>query len=182
MASRSFSVGNYTRSVQKESDPFDVRLRATLDGTLDTLEDNFENWPAEKVKEAYQGFERANTKHIVVNQNASTFLAVHPEFIDNDANAQLVNRTLKTMFGDCVHTVEQFESTYQVLRVSNSLALDKVKLAEQEKAAAKQRVEAAKSVTPTEEEMYNMPLEELRRLDAIENQKRMQKRGEEGGW
>jgi len=70
------------------------------------------------------------------------------------------------------------------LKESGFLKLDKAELAKQEKDAAKALAEAerAHSVEPSIDDLYSMPLEDLRRLDAVENQKRMERIGNEGGW
>jgi hypothetical protein len=184
MASRSFSVGSYTRNIDTQEDPFNQRVRAFKDDSLDSFEDNPEMWPKEKVKAAAEMFQRGDTKRVAIETNAAEFLTFHPELIDNNANGQAMNRTLKAMFGDCVHSVEQFEAAYRVLVANNSLALDKKVLAEQEKEAAKQRAEAqrARKVTFSEDERYSMPLEELRRLESSEIQKRNERIANEGGW
>jgi hypothetical protein len=181
MSSRSFSVGSYTRNIDTQEDPFNQRVRAFKD---DTVPDGPENAPAEEVRAWGEMFQRADTKRVAIETNAAEFLTYHPELIDNNANGQAMNRTLKAMFGDCVHTVEQFETAYRVLLANNSLALDKKVLAEQEKEAAKQRAEAqrARKVTFSEDERYSMPLEELRRLESSEIQKRNERIANEGGW
>jgi hypothetical protein len=187
MGSRSFSVGNYTRNTDSQEDPFNTRVRAFRDDSVDTLPDTFENWPKERVKEAVEGMLRADQRQqdlIATKDNADVFLAAHPEFLDTTANGQLMNHELKRMFGDCLHTFDQYEAAYESLRASNFLALNKAEVEKQRKAAAKARVEVerARSVEPSLDELWAMPLEDLRRLDAVENQQRMQRRGEEGGW
>jgi hypothetical protein len=175
---------DYIRYTQHPDDPFTARVMAIKNDDTSGLEDSPENAPAEKVKEWGEAFQRADTKRVAIETNAAEFLTFHPELIDNNANGQAMNRTLKAMFGDCAHTVEQFEAAYRVLVANNALALDKKVLAEQEKEAAKQRAEAqrARKVTFSEDERYSMPMEELRRLESSEIQKRMQRIGEEGGW
>jgi hypothetical protein len=178
---------DYTRYTQAEDDPFNKRIRAFRDDSIDSLPDSFENWPKEKIKEAVEGVIRADQRQqdiAATGQNGTSFVALHEEYLDTPANGQLMNHQLRTLYGETLYTLEHFEAAYQALRASGFLALDKKKVAEQERAAAKARVQAelARSVPKSEDELYSMPLEDLRRLDAIENQKRMQRRGEEGGW
>jgi hypothetical protein len=187
MGSRSFSVGGYTRNVNLQEDPFDARVRAFKDDSFDTLEDNPENWPKEKVKAAAEMFQRADQSQqdlIATGLNGDAFIVAHPEVKDTPANGQLFKHELNRMFGDCLHTVDHFEAAYESLRASNFLALNKAEVEKQQKAAAKQRYEAerARSVEPSMDELYSMSLDDLRRLDTVANQERMQRRGEEGGW
>jgi hypothetical protein len=92
------------------------------------------------------------------------------------------------MYGsDRAYTVGEFESAYQVCCANNLLDLDGEELSRQEqqrKADENARIAAEReqSVAPSVPELYDMSLEDLRRLDAIENQKRMQRLGEEGGF
>ncbi len=78
---------------------------------------------------------------------------------------------------------EQFESAYNVARANNLLELDKAEIVKQQQADSNRRskAERARIVNLSEEELETMPLEEIRRLDAIEYQKQMQQAGERGG-
>ena len=181
MSGRSFSVGSYTRHVTEQEDPFTTRVRAFRDDSLDQLEDKFENWEAPQVKEAVEGLQRADNKTQIVNQNMATgdaFAAGHKEYVDNDANALLILNQMDTMFGKGLHPLEHFESAYEYLRTNtNFLKLNQAEVARQQKAADKARYDAqrAQSVTPSEDEMYSMPMEEIRMRDVIENQKRKER-------
>jgi hypothetical protein len=123
-----------------------------------------------------------------LRQNADAFASLHSEYLDTPENGKRFNNTLKAMFGDCAHTVEQFEAAYQVLRANNTLDLDQAEIVKQEQAATNQRNKAARDQrardtrTYTEDEKYSMSLDQLRQLETREIQQRMQRRGEEGGW
>jgi len=187
MSSRSFSVGGYTRTVDLQVDPFDARVRAFKDDSIEALPDTFENWPKEKIKAAVEGMQRADQKQqdkLTSADNAALFLASHPEFLDTQANGQLFNHELNVMFGECLYTMEHYEAAYESLRKTNFLALNKTEDAKRQKAAAKARAEAekAKSVEPSEAELYSMSMEDLRRLSDTKSHEQMQRRGEEGGW
>ena len=179
---------DYIRYTQTQDDPFTSRVKAILNDDTSNLEDNPENWFAEKVKAAGEMFQREDTirqNQIQSGLNADAFLAAHPEILDTKANVDLFVHELKRMFGEgSLLTVNEYEAAYASLRASNFLALNKAEVAKQQKAADKARYEAqkAQSVKPTEDEMYSMSMEEIRMRDAIENQQRMQRRGEEGGW
>ncbi len=183
------SIGSFTRytSNPAEEDPLNVRVTSSLNGTFDELPDTFENWSAPQVKEAVQGLQREDQvahDRLETQKNGDAFVAGHPEFIDNTANAHLLFNQMNTMFGEGLHTLDHFEKAYEYLRTkTNFLKLNQAELAKQQKVAAKQRFDAAqKPVTPSQQDLYNMPLEDLRRLDAIAEQSRLQREGETGGW
>lgn len=158
--------GDYMRYVSHPEDPFDARVRAFRDDTVDSLPNKFENWDKEHVREAVEGLMREDQKQqdrITTGQNADAFLAVHPEFLDTQANGELMNHESKRMFGEGAYTVAHYEQAYQSLRSSNFLALNKTEVAKQEKAAAKQHAEAERArVSLSEDELYAMDMDELR--------------------
>ncbi len=186
MASRSFGVGSYGNapSIVKESE-FDTHVRARLNGEsqYDDSSPRFEDWSPAKQRAAFEGMRRADANITTINENANTFVADHPEFKDTEANGKAMNRTLKAMFGDVMHTPEQFESAYKVARANNLLELDGAEITKQAKAANQQRVNTERSriVYRTEAELESMSLDEIRRLDAAERQRQMQQAGERGG-
>lgn len=181
------SVGGFTRNTLEQEDPFNTRVRAFKDDNLDTLEDNPENWPAEKVKAAAEMFQRedkATQDRVASQQNADAFVAGCPEYIDTKVNGQLLFNQARTMFGDGVIAIPQFQEAYEHLRNNtNFLKLNQAEVEKRLKVDAKARFDAAQNpVTPSEQDLYDMPLDDLRRLDAIDAHNRMQRRGEEGGW
>jgi hypothetical protein len=181
-------VGVHSFHMNNPADEFTDRVLAFREDIHGgTLEDNFENWPKEKIREAVEGMQREDQKQqnkLITKQNADAFIASHPEFLDIPANAALMKHELNRMFGDGPYSVANYETAEESLRASNFLRLNKKVLAEQQTAAALERAKAEKQRnTPlTQEQLYEMPLEDLRRLDAVEAQQRMQRRGEEGGW
>jgi type IV secretory pathway VirJ component len=186
--SRSSGVGIYGNAiVEREVDPFDDKIRRSLDGTLSELPDTFENWSAQRVKEAALGFARADSDRIAQKANADAFLTLHKEFIDIDANGQTMNRTLEALYGDRVYSVSEFEKAYAVCRANNSLTLDQAEIVKQQQAETNQRAKAAREQRAaatrvfSEDEKDNMSLEELRAVENREIQQRMQQGGERGG-
>jgi|GEM_PF-3218339 len=184
----SFTAGNYTRSIDTPTDPLDARMRSKLDGVdLDNSE-NPEDWSAEKVRAVAQMFERndrAAQNKVQSGLSGDAFVATHPEFKDSKANGLLMVHQLKTLFGEGVaYTLDDYNTAYESLRASNFLNLDEKIVKEQNVEAAKQRAaaEKARNTPKSEQELWDMPMDELRRLDAVENHERMQRRGEEGGW
>ena len=184
-------VGSYLRHIQNPAmeDPINDGARRALDGLGPAQPDKFENWSPEMIREAYNGAVRTDEKRTAINRNADEFVALHPEFLDTDDNGRLVNKMVKTMFGDCVHTVEQFEAAYQALLVTDSLAIDKAEVAKQRqkaadaqrKAAAKTRQEREKLRNLSENELETMSLEELRALTDRQLREDMQREAERGG-
>jgi hypothetical protein len=174
-SNRSFGVGIYGNSVFRQGTP-----------------ESEPELTAEQVKAAYEAAVREDKSHqdrLETQKNSDAFVVQHPEFVDNEANGQLLVNQARTMFGNGLITIEMYESAYQYLRENtNFLRLNKVVLAAQEKQAAKQRytnaraAEAARITNLSEAELEAMPLDEIRHLDAIERQRQMQRIGEEGGW
>lgn len=178
---------DYLRHVPTQDDPFDVRVKAFLNDNSEGLTPE-DRLTAEDIKAAALLAEREdrNKQDILETQkNADAFIAGTPAFIDNTANAHLLVNQARTMFGDGVITVPQFQSAYEYLRTrTDFLKLDQKELAKERKAADKARFDAEmaqRSAGPTEEELYSMPLDDLRRLDTIENHRRMRAEAERGG-
>ncbi len=185
MSSRSFSVGGFTRNVAAPSDPFSDRVMAFRNDDSSALSAE-EQLTAEQIKTAErlaQANDQVTQNKIARGQNADAFLAAHPEVLDTAANTKLIVHELARMFGtDALYTIENYEAATDSLRRSGLLKINEAEAAKQKKEADKQRAAAATKAEPTLEELYNMPMEDLRRLDAGANQARMQRRGEEGGW
>jgi hypothetical protein len=186
--SRASGVGIYGNAiVHREVDPFDDKARRSLDGTLGELPDTFENWSADRVKEAALGFARADSDRTAQRANADRFLALHKEFVDIDSNGQTMNRTLEALYGDRVYTVAEFEKAYAVCCANNSLELDQALIVKQQQAAANQRAKTAREQHAaatrvfSEDEKENMSLEELRATENREMLLQMQQAGERGG-
>lgn len=142
MSSRSFTVGNYTRHIQSEEDPFDTRVRAFRNDTVDSLPNKFENWDKEHVREAIEGMGRQDQRQQTITarvSNAETWLTEHPEFVRNNANIDLMNHELTRTFGEIEWTLAHYDHAYQSLRASNFLKLDAREVKKQEQAAARQR-------------------------------------------
>jgi hypothetical protein len=97
--------------------------------------------------------------------NADAFLTNHPEIVDNQRNARLINMQLKANgVTDGVVSIEQFDRATSQLRESGFLTLNKTTLAKQHAAEVKQlAAEHAAIANLTEEDMYALPLEEVRR-------------------
>jgi hypothetical protein len=182
--SRQFGAGRFGNgpNVYNESQSeFDLDTRRRLDG----LGPSSPQLTAEQVKQAYEEALRADETRTTKSQSADEFLALHPEFLDVPKNANLMNDTLKAMFGDCAYTTEHFQAAYNVLCVSDSLDIDKAEVAKQQQAAANvQRKTAIKKVTDAAARAFNPNVdyenESLEELRARANEE-LQKAGERGG-
>ena len=129
--------------------------------------------PIEEVQTILRAGERAGQQKVNAKQsqqNANVWLTLHPEFSDSKHNAELMKLQLASNgVLENVATVADYELAYKQLRVSGLLALDKKEVRKQQAEELQQR--AAQVVkTPgsvfdqtTEEEMYNLPMEELER-------------------
>ncbi len=181
--SRTSSAGNYTRTLDAADEVTD-RVISVRDGDTEALENNPETASAATIKAFGELFARNDAKLIALHRNSDTFVTLHKEFLDTKFNGERMNDTLKAMFGDVAYSLEQYEHAYSVLRANNVLEIDQAEVVKQAQAAANQRAKAARAAqkaVPTEEQLYTMDLDELRRLDAVENQQRLQLAGERGG-
>jgi hypothetical protein len=183
--SRQFGAGRFGNgpSVYDQSQSeFDVDARRTLDGLGPTKP----QLTAEQVKQAYELALRADETRTTKGQSADEFVALHSEFLDTAKNGQLMNDTLKTMFGeDCAYTTEHFEAAYNVLRVSNSLDIDQTEIVKQQQKAAdakrktliKGRTDAAARVFDPNVDYESLSMEEIKKRADEE----LQRAGERGG-
>ena len=181
------AVGSYLRHVPNsaDNDEFNQNVRRAHDG-LGPVRPTL---TAEEIKVAYEDALAADETRSINIQNSMEFVSLHPEFIDNPANGEQFNKTLNAMFGaGLTYTVDQFERAYKVCLANNSLELDQAVLAKQEQDAAKERAKAARARRAaetrvfSEAELETMSLEDLRKVEDREIQKRNQKIAEEGGY
>ena len=163
-ASGAGSFGHGPNIYQQQQSEFDIETRNLLDGVKPTKA------TAEQVKEIFEEAQRANEKLAISSRSADEFILLHPEILDTEKNGQLINKMLKSMFGDVAHTVEQIEAATQALLVTDSLDIDKAELAKQQqkatdaqrKAIVKRRSDAAARQFNPDADYDNLSLEELR--------------------
>jgi hypothetical protein len=179
------AVGSYLRHIETSADRDDFNKSLRGLGP--------EQPSAEAIKQAHEEAlraDQANLDTLETQANADAFIVAHPELKDTVANARLLLNQARTMFGDNGPiTVDQWDAAYQHLRTKTDfLDLDAKKLAEQQREASHQRyveqkaTEAARIFNLPEAALEAMSLEDIRRLDAQERQREMQRRGEEGGF
>jgi hypothetical protein len=95
---------------------------------------------------------------------ADGFSQLHPEYIDNDKNAETMKHAC-ALLGIVNPNLNQIEEVYQRCRVQGLLYLNQKVLNEQFTQSTRTYAEDLKaaSTMPSEEELYSMPLEEIRR-------------------
>jgi hypothetical protein len=181
------AVGSYLRGVPNaaDTDDFNVDLRRAADG----LGPINPRPTAEQIKQLVEEAQQADETRATNKRNADDFCDLHPEFLDHKNNCDIFNKTLNAMFGANIsYTLDQFERAYAVCCANNSLELDQVAIVKQQQAEANARAKAARAKRAAETRVYTeaekeeMSLEELRRLEDREIQKRNEKIGQEGGY
>jgi hypothetical protein len=193
---RTSGVGTFGHAYiqnQADDDQFNIKTRAYMgDPEAQRMLDpnDPDNLTSEQVRAVYEAAVRADKiqQDEATNiENGKAFIAGHPEYIPSEANNQLMNHELKSKFGLREYTLAEYDHCYASLRASNFLKLDKTVVAAQQNQAAKQRyadgraAEAKRLTNLSEAELLDLPLEEIRRLEAIERQKQLQMAGERGG-
>lgn len=103
--------------------------------------------------------------------DVATWLALRPEYKDgSETNTRLMNHELARQGVRINPTVAELETAYNSLTASNLLDLNQKVLREQETQRTKERASGIKTaggpLAPkhSEQELYDMPLEDLRRL------------------
>ncbi|HEX3642351.1 MAG TPA: hypothetical protein VHV10_13755 [Ktedonobacteraceae bacterium] len=133
--------------------------------TVSSEEIALEKIPLDSFKDVVRGRERDEKRKVDGHKTAvagDAWLTQHPEFRDNHYNAKLMRQQLATngVLEDAA-TIPDYETAYHQLRASGLLSLDKVELNKQRQEALSQEAAEALKPGPTEEEMYNLPMEEL---------------------
>lgn len=123
--------------------------------------------PVEAVRAACERAMQSDAEKIALSESESycdIYLAIHPEVIDNDANAHTIKAALG-LFGITAPNQQELDEVVARCKAQGLLHLDKKVLEQQRKAAtASKAAEYVKANTmPSEEEMYAMSMEELRR-------------------
>ena len=134
---------------------------------------DFQNLPSEQAlplireaeKQAHNQLSETERK-----RNADAWLILHPEFVDSERNAHLMAMQLR-LNGviDGETTIADYELASRQLRESELLKLDPKVVRKQQAEELQQRADAATKIpgsifdTTTEEEMYDLPLDELKR-------------------
>lgn len=131
------------------------------------------NLPIEQVQTLLRDGERQEhrkTQLVETQKNGDAWLMLNPWFVDNQHNAHLMAMQFEANgFSADTATIEQYEICGRQLRESGLLTLNKTAVAKEQAAeVAKRAAVAVKQPgtvfdTTTEDEMYNLPLEELKR-------------------
>jgi hypothetical protein len=126
--------------------------------------------------------EQAQLDRSASSVDTATFLELHPEFVDCDANSEELKRCLFARGqwnpdGTRFPTLYQIEDAFKTLKAAGVLKLNQAELNRQAKEQAQERarqiqarggVAAVAANTPpeSEEELYELPMPELRRRSA----------------
>jgi hypothetical protein len=112
---------------------------------------------------------QAKADGVITQQNADAWVSITPEYRDDEKNARLLTLTLKRMGVTGVATIEQLEIANRQLVASGLLRQNPKALEKQQQQEILDRGKRAVETpggpwdTTTEEEMENLPLEEIRR-------------------
>lgn len=136
-------------------------------------EEAFEGLPFEQVQTLLREGERQEQRKTKIGdtqKNGDAWITINPWYVDNKHNAHLMKMQLAANgFSEDTATIEQFEICGRQLRESGLLTLNKSAVAKEHVAEVAQRAsEAVKQPgsvfdNTTEDEMYNLDLEEVRR-------------------
>jgi len=123
--------------------------------------------------------EQAQLERSASSIDTATFLELHPEFADCDANSEELKRCLFARGqwnpeGTRFPTLYELEDAFKTLKAAGVLKLNQAELNRQAKERAQERARqirarggvaavAANMPTESENELYEMPLDELRR-------------------
>jgi hypothetical protein len=163
---------SFDRQLQRTETSFDIRQRKVLNGES-VADATFEDLPAEKIRELFEKSaqsERDKELAAASQHMMDVWTKLHPEYRDHQPNAiQLLNQT-EAMFGTRKPNLEQAEAAYELLLQNGLLDIDQAELNRQKSkrdAAKAQEIEDAGGVYvyghPSEAELYEMPMDELRR-------------------
>jgi len=142
-------------------------------------EREFDNMPFDefqaRIKDAVRG-EQLKANGLQTQKNGDAWITLHPEYVDSTHNAHLMKMQLAANgVSDNNASIEDYEIAAQQLRDAGLLTLSKPALAKQH-AAEVRRLATEAINTPgtvfdntTKEEMYDLPLEEVRRRAMLSN-------------
>jgi len=165
--------------VPRPESSLDAGVRKALNGQPLTSDEDFDtlaaNLSPEQIKVLFNKAARSEQQKaadVESRQNSDTWCQLHSEYVDNPANAALMNHQLRTM-GIENPTVQDLELAYEQLKFSGFLKLNQAELARQQKAAAQDRANGIREqggVFPqfNESEAEGLDLEEVRRLANIQ--------------
>lgn len=164
---------------------FDQNTRRRLDG-LGPVRPELS---AEEIKVAFEDAQREDVTRTTNIRNADEFVLLHPEFRDTPSNGKLMTTMLNKLFGDGAYTVDQYESAYQALCVTNSLALDAAVVKQQQQAATEaqrraalqKRTDAAARAFDPNADYDSLSPEEIRKRADEELQREFEAAGARGG-
>ena len=131
----------------------------------------FEKLSADEVRQMIRDGEKqhqANADSVITEQNGDSWVSLHPEYHDGTANAKRLALQLRLNGITGVVTIPDFEIAHRQLLATGDVRQNKVALETQQAAEVLARAEhAVKNSgafdTTTEDAMYELPLDEVRR-------------------
>jgi hypothetical protein len=153
----------------------DAAIKALSRDTQSDFENVFERLPIEDAQQLLRDAEKqtiANENAKISQTNADSWLSLHPEWKDSTINGKLMLAQMRLNGFVPPYTIEQYEICERQLVADNAVQLIPAQVQKQQAQAvldrAKRAVETPGSVfdKTTEEEMYALPLDEVRRRAA----------------
>lgn len=151
-----------TVEMMLEAERLEIMRRSGPDGKRDLNSLSPSEVKAYFEQEALSNQEREARAHS--QACADGFSQIHPEYIDNDRNAATLTHACG-LLGIKNPNLIQLEEVYEKCRAQGLLELNHKVLNEQFAKSTRTYAEDLKAATtlPSEEELYSMPLEEIRR-------------------
>jgi hypothetical protein len=160
--------------VARQDTAFDARLRKVKNGESVAEDATFDELPADKIKELFAKAAQSDQQKAdaaMSRGEMDVWIKTHPEYRDHAANAKQLLNQVRTMFSTVTPSLQQAEAAYDALRDTDLLDINQAELARQKDRSDAQRAKEIQDAGgvyvhghPSEQEMYEMPLEDLRRL------------------
>ena len=170
-------TGTFTQREYTDLDTMLLQERQAVIEQQGTEEQNdqeraFERLSADEVRQMIRDGEKqhqANADSVITGQNGDSWVSLHPEYHDGTANAKRL--ALQLRLNGVVNrpvTIEDYEVAHRQLLASGDVRQNKVALEKQQAAEVLARAEhavknSAAFDTTTEDAMYELPLDEVRR-------------------
>jgi hypothetical protein len=171
-APRGATTGFYGRLTGKTYETVEAmrhheRLEAMRRNVPTDEEAAFEAMPAEKLRgfiERAMQSDQEKTDLMMSGIDLQTFFELHPEYVDCQANTSPMVSFVRAR-GIKAPTLSDLEEAYAALRASGLLQLNQAVLQKQRKGEIADRAKEieAQRTLPDEEELYALPLDEIRR-------------------
>lgn len=169
-------LGIYGNSiVHREQNEFDKKAHRALNGEPISAEDAaWDEASPEQIRAQFERLSKSDQEKATAKasqEQLDVWVKTRPEYRDTPSNAKQLLNQCKAMFGTVTPTAEQADLAFLAIADTGLLDIDQKELAKQKDkrdTAQAKAIVAAGGVhrygRPTEQELYDMPLDELRRL------------------